>query len=121
MDDLLALQINNTSLGMDERSRRGTSLVFADKEQTRLDELKCSACQRTKSLTAFPPSCATWRRGACRECRRAAWQSRSIFEKKLAVTRVKVGSTNAVRPSDVERFSSHNMMWVTARQPGGHV
>jgi hypothetical protein len=120
----------------------GNVAVFAGPHG--VQQLRCSACRITKDVSAFPPSCAKWCRGECRECRRSAWKRRPVTAKKLEAARNRFGSDKPVTPLAVARlleeaglaamgadlrewtlakrdnaqpFTAENMMWITARQP----
>jgi|APGre2960657444_1045066.scaffolds.fasta_scaffold25005_2 hypothetical protein len=104
--------------------------------------MRCSTCREVKGVSSFPPSCATWRRGACRSCRRQAAKDKPLVAKKLESARHRFGSVRSVTLHDIERliqdagldtsndlkryclskrdaalpFTADNAMWVTARR-----
>ena len=104
--------------------------------------MRCSTCREVKGVDCFPPSCATWRRGSCRSCRRQAAKDMPLAAKKLESARHRFGSVKSVTLNDVERliedagldtsndlkryclskrdaalpFTADNAMWVTARR-----
>ena len=66
--------------------------------------MRCSTCREVKGIASFPPSCATWRRGACRSCRRQAAKDKPLVAKKLESARHRFGSVRSVTLHDIERL-----------------
>ena len=71
-------------------------------------ELKpCCACEpgacRHNEASSFPPSCARWRRGVCKQCRASKARSAPLLKRKLESARHRYGSVKSVTLADVER------------------
>ena len=72
-------------------------------------ELKpCCACAqgecRHSEASEFPPSCAKWRRGACKQCRAAKARSAPLLKRKLESARHRYGSVKSVTHAHVEQL-----------------
>jgi hypothetical protein len=72
-------------------------------------ELKpCCACTqgecRHLEASAFPPSCAQWRRGACKQCRAAKARKLPLLKRKLESARHRYGSVKPVSLAHVEHL-----------------
>lgn len=79
--------------------------------------LRCCACKEVKPCCAcprgecshnepssFPPSCAKWRRGACKQCRMAKAREIPLLKRKLDSARRRYGAGNQVTLAYVERL-----------------
>ena len=76
------------------------ALVFSP-EGDELLKLRCSACKETKEISLFPASCQTWRRGACKTCRKTKARSASILLKKLDSARHRYKSVRGIAEADL--------------------
>ena len=52
---------------------------------------------------SFPPSCARWRRGVCKQCRASKARIAPLLKRKLESARHRYGSVKSVTLADVER------------------
>ena len=99
------------------------SLVFSDPSapdaamEPSVTQMRCSRCRETKPCcacelgrchhavkSAFPPSCARWRRGACKQCRATKARSAPLLRRKLESARHRYGSVKSMTVADIERL-----------------
>ena len=99
------------------------SLVFADPSEPdapmepSITQMRCCSCKETKpccacaphecrhhAKSAFPASCARWRRGACKQCRVSKARSAPLLKRKLESARHRYGSVKAVSLAHVEHL-----------------
>ena len=99
------------------------ALVYADPSQPdamlepSLVSMRCSWCKHLKpccackpgmckhaETSAFPPSCARWRRGVCKDCRSSRARSAPVIKRKLESARHRYGSVKSVTLDYVERL-----------------
>ena len=79
------------------------ALVFADPaSKLELAAMRCSSCREVKSVEQFPASCAYWRRGACKGCRKskAELAKSDAVLKKLDAARHRYKSARGISRAD---------------------
>lgn len=79
------------------------ALVFADESKAELISMRCSSCRTVKPMDGFPPSCAIYRRGCCRECSavKTAERTRDLISRKLQSARVRYRGLGGLRAKHV--------------------
>ena len=99
------------------------ALVFSDPTlpnaamEPSVTQMRCSKCKEVKPCcacssgscghaapSAFPPSCARWRRGTCKDCRQTLARAAPPIKRKFESARKRYGSVKSVTLGLVERL-----------------
>lgn len=79
------------------------ALVFDDPlTKLQIAAMRCSSCREMKPIGMFPASCAYWRRGACKGCRKSKAElgKADAVLKKLEAARHRYKSAKGVKRAD---------------------